>query len=251
MAKRHDIVPGDRVDLQYKNSPEYRALVEEAGKKGNIVVTSPTYRGVPVVFHRDQILRLSFYRDNGKYSMDVKVRGFSMSNEIRLVELECVSDVTKVQRRGYYRLPVVLRTEVRRLPVALPTELHRLPEVLPMLDDVMSYEEAVDALEEYAVDEENSTTRDISISGISVKSKTNFVIGDKLVIKVHLGWPDATEPPIAAVVEVRRVEYDPTGGIYNVGLEFAGAFAKRDVITRYIYEQQQKRIRQEKLIKDE
>jgi c-di-GMP-binding flagellar brake protein YcgR len=251
MARKHDIVPGDRVDLQYRNSPEYRALVEETGRGGAIVVTSPTYKGVPVVFHRDQVLRLSFYRDNGKYSMEVKVRGFRTSGEIRLVALECISDVTKVQRRGYYRLPVVLRTEVRRLPVALPTELHRLPEVLPMLDDVMSYEEAVDALEEYAVDEENSTTRDISISGISVKSKSKFVIGDKMVIKVHLGWPNAKEPPISAVVEVRRVEYDPATGSYNVGLEFAGAFAKRDIITKYIYEQQQKRIKQEKLIKDE
>ncbi|MDR1588979.1 MAG: flagellar brake protein [Oscillospiraceae bacterium] len=251
MAKKYDIMPGDRVDIQFKNSPEYRALVEDARDGGDIVVTSPTYRGAPVVFHKGQLIQLSFYRDNGKYSVDVRVVGFRTSNEVRLMRLQCVSDVTKVQRRGYYRLPVVLRTEVRRLPISLPTELHRLPEVLPLLDDVMSYEEAVDALEEYAVDEENSTTRDISISGISVKSKTQFVVGDKLVIKVHLGWPNAKEPPISAVVEVRRVEYDPATGTYNVGLEFSGAFAKRDLITKYIYEQQQRRIKQEKLIKDE
>jgi hypothetical protein len=192
---------------------------------------------------------MDWYRDNGKYSMTVRVASFDTSNNIKLVDLVSVSEVTKTQRRGYYRLPVVLRTEVRRLPVMLPTELHRLPDVLPMLDDVISYEEAVDALDAHAVETELSTTRDISISGISVKSKTQFDIGDNLVIKVHLGWPNINEPPISAVVEVRRVDYDAAVGMYNLGLEFVGAFAKRDLITKFIYERQQRRIKQDKLIK--
>jgi c-di-GMP-binding flagellar brake protein YcgR len=251
MGQKYDISPGDRVDLHYDDSPEYRSLVEEVSDGGRLVVVSPTYRGVPVIFHIGQKLELSYYRDNGKFSVAVRVDGFYTSNNVRYVVLEGASGVTKVQRRAYYRLPIVLRTEVRRLPVALPTELHRLPDVLPKLDDIVSYEEAVEALDEYTVSAETSTTRDISISGISVKTRTEYCVGDKLVIKVELGWPNVMGQPISAVVEVRRVEYDVSTGMYYTGLEFVGAFAKRDLITKFIYEKQKKRIKQEKLIKDD
>jgi c-di-GMP-binding flagellar brake protein YcgR len=251
ILKKDDIRPGDRVDLLIRAGTEYRTLVEDIDQSGNIVVTVPTYKGTSVVLRKKQALTMSYYRDNGKYSLSARVTGYRSSGDRRLIVLERTSDIVKQQRRGYYRLPVVLRTEVRRLSVALPTELHRLPDTLPMMmDDVMTYEEAVDALDTYTVGEETVTSRDISISGISVKSRTEFSIGDKLVIKVHLDWPNVTEPPISAVVEVRRVEFDDATGMYFVGLEFTGAFAKRDIITKFIYEQQQKRIRQEKLIRD-
>jgi c-di-GMP-binding flagellar brake protein YcgR len=253
MVRKGDIIPGDRIDLSAKPEPgpDYRTIVEDVDAKGNMLVATPTYKGSPVVFRKKQTLTLSYYRDNGKYSLGVKVTGYRTNGDRRMVVLERTSDVVKEQRRGYYRLPVVLRTEVRRLSVSLPTELHRLPDNLPMLDDVMTYEEAVDALDEYTVEEESSATRDISISGISVKTSTEYFVGDKLVIKVHLDWPSMTEPPISAVVEVRRVERDPASGMYYIGLEFSGAFAKRDIITKFIFEQQQKRLRQEKLIKDD
>ncbi|MDR1298926.1 MAG: flagellar brake protein [Oscillospiraceae bacterium] len=250
VLKKDDIRPGDRVDLLIRAGTEYRTLVEDVEQSGSIIVTVPTYRGTSVVLRKKQAMTMNFYRDNGKYSLSVRVTGYRSNGDRRLIVLERTSDIVKQQRRGYYRLPVVLRTEVRRLSVALPTELHRLPDTLPMMDDVMTYDEAVDALDSYTVDEETVTSRDISISGISVKSRTEFSIGDKLVIKVHLDWPHATEPPISAVVEVRRVEHDIATGQYFVGLEFTGAFAKRDIITKFIYEQQQKRIRQDKLIRD-
>jgi c-di-GMP-binding flagellar brake protein YcgR len=251
MAKKYDLSPGDRVDLYEGDGPEYRSLVELVDDSGKIVVVAPTYKGAPVILHVNHILQLSYYRDNGKFNIAVRVAGFRTTDNVRLVELEGVSEVAKMQRRAYYRLPVVLRTEVRRLPVELPTELHRLPDVLPLLDDVISYDEAVEELDEYTVGSELSTTRDISISGLSVKTKTEFLIGDKLVIKVNLGWPSVNGQPISAVVEVRRVEYDASTGMYYTGLEFVGAFAKRDLITKFIYEKQQQRIKQDKLIKDD
>jgi c-di-GMP-binding flagellar brake protein YcgR len=245
-----DIVIGEKADIRYGKSPYYRTVVESVDDDGSLVVELPTYKGTPAPFRVNQELEMMLYRENGKYSVDVRVLRLREIDNIKLVDIEIISEFRKEQRRGYYRLPVVLRAEVSKLPVSLPTELHRLPEAIPQMDDVMTYEEAVDTLDDYTTQREASTTKDISISGLSVRAKSEYQIGESLIVKVHLDSAGKGEQSINAMVQVRRVLYDDVSGTYLLGLEFVGAFAKRDEITRFIFEQQQKRIRQQKLVKD-
>jgi c-di-GMP-binding flagellar brake protein YcgR len=225
--------------------------VEEITADGHFIVLVPAHKGVPIVLRDGQELAMCVYRDNGRFAMDVRVVSFRKSENVQLVELEPLSALRREQRREFYRLPVSLRAEALTLPVSVYTEMRSLPETLPQLDKVISYEDAVKALEKVGVAEDSVSARDISISGLSIRTKNAHELGDQMVVKVHLGWPTEKTPPISAVVEVRRVEYDSVSGTYAIGVEFVGAFAKRDLITKYIFEQQKRRIKQQKLVEDD
>ncbi|MDR3278762.1 MAG: flagellar brake protein [Oscillospiraceae bacterium] len=249
-----DIVVGDKADLYFeniKNSPYYKTQVQEITEDGHFAVFVPAHKGVPIVLRDGQELAMCVYRDNGRFTVDVRVARFLRSEKIQLVELEPRSALKKEQRREYYRLPVSLRAEALSLPISVYTEVRSLPETLPKLSRAISYEDAVKALEKVGVAEDGVSARDISISGLSIRTKTAHELGDQMVVKVHLGWPNEKSPPISAVVEVRRVEYDSANGVFAIGVEFVGAFAMRDLITKYIFEQQKRRIKQQKLVEDD
>jgi c-di-GMP-binding flagellar brake protein YcgR len=205
---------------------------------------------MPAALRTRQELFAYFYRDNGKFTMDARVVGFHTRENLRLVELESLSDLKKEQRREFYRLPVSLSAEALSLPISIHAETRALPHTLPQLNSAISYEDAVEQLTKVGTPEEGVVAKDISSSGLSLRTKSSHEMGDRMVVKVSLGWPSEKSPPISAVVEVRRVEFDSSTGVYALGVEFIGAFAKRDLITKYIFEQQKKRIKLQKLVEE-
>ncbi|MDR2421705.1 MAG: flagellar brake protein [Oscillospiraceae bacterium] len=240
------LLVGDKVDVHFENSPFYRTYVEDSEEDGAVLrVSAPMEKERIVPIPTDQQVNLYFYRENGKFSILARVIEFRKYQSGTSVMLEVLSEPRKEQRREFYRLPVTLNAEARYLPDEL---VRAMPNALSRLYDVGDYDDAVLALFAAAQYEPNVSVRDISISGLSVRGQRRYKPGDLLAMKVYLRWPRGTNMPLLAAAEVRRVQLHTETRRYFAGLEFFGAFSQRDLITKYIYEQQRLRIQQKRLV---
>ncbi|MDR1064945.1 MAG: flagellar brake protein [Oscillospiraceae bacterium] len=240
------LLVGDKVDIHFDNSPYYRTYIEDVEEDGAILrVSAPMEKERVVPIPANQELTLYFYRENGKFSIQARVMEFRKYSTGTSVMLEVMTESRKDQRREFYRLPSMLTVEARYLPDEL---IRAMPNALAMLYDVGNYDDAVLALFAAAQYEPNVTARDLSISGLSVRSSKRYKQGDRLALKIYLRWPHGTNVPLLAAAEVKRVQLHSETRKYFVGLEFLGAFSQRELITKYIYEQQRLRIQKQRLI---
>ncbi|MDR0446858.1 MAG: flagellar brake protein [Oscillospiraceae bacterium] len=237
---------GDKVDIIFGKSPDYRTYIEDMEEDGALLrVSAPMEKERIVPIPSQQEVMLYFFRENGKFCITTRVREFRRYATGTSVMLEVLSEPRKEQRREFYRLAVSLTVEARYLPDDM---LRSMPDALTRLYDVSAYDKAVLEMFSAAQYEQPSTTRDISISGLSLRTTRKYMPGDRVALKVYLRWPHGTNMPLIAIAEVRRVQLHTETRKYFVGLEFFGAFSQRDLITKYIYEQQRRRIQQKRLV---
>jgi c-di-GMP-binding flagellar brake protein YcgR len=245
MAKSALLI-GDKVDIHFENSPFYRTYVEDVESDGAILrVSAPMEKERIVPIPSSQEVTLYFYRENGKFNITTRVKEFRKYQSGVSVMLEVLSEPRKEQQREFYRLPVMLTAEARYLPDEL---MRSMPNALAKLYDINDYDDAVLAMFSASQYEPNVSVRDISISGLSIRCSRRYKPGDHVAVKIYLRWPRGTNMPLLAVTEVRRVQFHADTKKYFVGLEFFGAFSQRELITKYIYEQQRLRIQQKRLV---
>ena len=220
---------GDKVDLRVREEDFCAVTVSDITRGGVILVSEPSLRGMVYPLHTGDEVSLYFYRESGRFAFDVKVCGYTTSNDVRFVELEQLTEPRKEQRREFYRLPAYLKT--------LVCQYTDSPDLLSGKKD------------EGGDTEEIAYTNDISIAGISLRTKQMYTIGETLELRIHLGWPNDKAPPLVVLAEVRRVIrlQDRVG--YQVGFRFIDlSRVAHDSITKFVIHQQQKRIRQRKLV---
>ncbi len=92
-----------------------KTKLQEVLGGGRFTVFHPTIKSVPLPLSKDDTTKICFYRPNGVYSFQAKVTDWYIKEQIKLCELEALSEVTKNQRRKSYRLPIVLSVVLRRL----------------------------------------------------------------------------------------------------------------------------------------
>lgn len=86
-----------------------RTKLQEIISDWEFVVMQPTLKGAPIRAE-DRNVAFTFYRQNGCFSFNAKMSAPFRKGEIVLCQVERISDVTRVQRRQYYRLPIMLDT---------------------------------------------------------------------------------------------------------------------------------------------
>lgn len=219
---------GDRVDLYLGEGPVYRSKVEDITNSGDFLVSIPTYKGEPIEVHKGQKFQIYFYRTNGRYRVDVRMAGYRREGSLQLLELEKMSEPQKQQRRESFRLPIDLKVTVTLLE-----------------NDSISE----DILSEMNFTEEISSLN-ISATGIAIKTKREYSIGDKVFLQIHLKWPNVNSKPLEIMGEVKQVElFEYTGKEYIVGISFL--YVSNDIynfISKFIMVQEQKRLRQKRLV---
>ena len=222
------IVVGDKVDLKVTEIDFCPVTVGDISRSGLMYLSEPSIRGVPYPLHAGEEYSLFFYRENNRYAVQVRVIGYNEINGLRQVKLEQISSPRKEQRREFYRLPTYLKTLVCQYS-----------ENAYYAADMRNGDN----------DEEVAFTNDISIAGISLRARQKYSVGERLQLKIYLGWPNDKAPPIIVIAEVRRVIKLQERGEYQVGFRFIELTnAANDSITKFVIFQQQKRIRQRKLV---
>lgn len=216
---------GEKVDLYLGQGPTYRTQLEDIDEAGLLLVSQPLYRGIPIVLRMNQEIELYYFRPNGRFGVDVVVDHIVTGDQVRLIALRRISEPHKQQRRESFRLMVALDAVLRPVSAGV-FPLRRTPE-----DDLV---------------ERRVTTENVSETGVSIRSvKIAYDVGEKLLIKLYLPWPDEDADPLELRCEVRRCELaDPVLLSYSVGLMFMDCSEEtRQLIARYVLVKQQEQLR--------
>ncbi len=92
-----------------------KTKLQEIFANGRFSVFHPTIKNVPLTLNKDDTVKLCFYRPNGVFSFRARIVDWYIKGQIKLCELEALSEVEKYQRRKSYRLPIVLSVTLKRL----------------------------------------------------------------------------------------------------------------------------------------
>lgn len=222
----------DKVDLFLRRGPYYPTVINDITKDGLLFVSVPIYRGISIVLHMDQELQLFFYRDSGRYAVDVKVIGFELSGEIKLIKLLPLSLPVKQQRRESFRLKARLRAIIR-------------PQLLGAFPFNPSFED--DEEMDYVF------TSDISSTGIAFRTTVKYSVGEKFFLKLFLEWPEPDAEPIDISCVIKQVGIvDVVTGEYQIGAMFADISEETmNYITRFVLAEESRRIVKQRLIEED
>ncbi len=84
-----------------------RTKLQEVISDTEFLVMQPTIKGVPVRSEEEEVT-FTFYRPTGCFSFRAKMSESFRKEDLVLCRVERISDIERIQRRQYYRLPVVL-----------------------------------------------------------------------------------------------------------------------------------------------
>jgi len=84
-----------------------RTKLQEMISDSEFVVLQPTLKGVPVRAEDGEVT-CTFYRPTGCFSFSAHMFEPFRKGELSLCRIERISEIKRLQRRQYYRLPIVL-----------------------------------------------------------------------------------------------------------------------------------------------
>ncbi|NLO47740.1 MAG: flagellar brake protein [Clostridiales bacterium] len=230
-VKKQLIKIGDRVDLYLGTGPVYRTMLEDITNNKNLLVSVPIYKGMPVSFAKNQELQMYFYRTNGRYRANVKMVGYQHHDQLTFLELQVLSEPQKQQRRDSFRINEELKV------------------VMSYIDNDLVF----DRLNSSEDDREVAYSINISVTGIAVKTKKAYSVGDKVFMRIYLMWPDAEAEPLEIIGEIRQVDMiNPLQKVYNIGIMFL--YTSKEVsgnLSKYVMAREQKRLKQKRLVEDD
>ena len=221
---------GEKVDLVGHKNRLYRTKVEDIIENGLFLVGIPRFGGVPMPLHSGEDVYMVFYRETGRYITQMNTVGFEKREEIRYAWLFQKSEPYKDQRREAFRVPVSLDVQVCEYNEDAESRI-------PLFGDI----EVADLIEE-------TSSRDLSVTGIAILSKKDYEPGDRKLLRVFLDGQDGARTPfLTCATVVRSVPYLESGK-FQIGMNFFGHTKKmNESITKYVLEEQRKQLRQRRL----
>lgn len=228
------ILVGDKIELVIEKGRPYKTMIEDMTGNGLYLVGIPSYGGVPMLLHAGDSVLMAFFRESGRYVTRMKVAGLEKRGEIRYAWLTQESKPRHLQRRDAYRLP-------ENLKVIICEYTEKMEEKLPILQSVSG----TDVLE-------TVSSRDISVSGISLVVKREYKIGEKSLLKLYFrGQQDGSQLFIVCA-EVVRLIPEHKKGLYCVGMRFFGQTGNmNENLARYVLNRQQIQIKKRKLMESD
>lgn len=184
--------------------------IENVEQDGKFIVAAPFYKGqLYPLLAKEQVELLAIVEGIGIVSCDVIVDKRLKKDDIVLLQLERISDITKTQRRRHYRLPTLLETEI-------------LVEDRPDLRNV------------------HAVSKDISAGGIRCITPERFFKEEAVHLKVKL---DGELLDInSSVLDSHKVTSEGTR--FETRFEFKEIEQKQErIIVAFIFDQQRKRRR--------
>ena len=219
---------GEKIAISLDGEVLYPTLLEDMTEEGQLVISVPLYRGIPIIMKVEQHVQFYFFRENGRLCVDVQVEEIIMRGPLRLITLLPLSEPHRQQRRNSFRLRIGLSALIRPFSGnTFPADPFLLEENLTPWEEVL--------------------TNNLSETGVSVNSIISHKTGDCLHLKITLDHaPDHMEQLelLGVVRQVQVLEY--LGTQYRLGVEFLPYSDKlRRLIAKFVLKKQQQVIRTE------
>ena len=219
---------GERIGISLDGELLHPTLLEDIREDNRLVISVPLYRGLPIIMKVEQQVQFFFFRENGRFCIDVQVEEITMHGPVRLIVLIPLSEPLKQQRRNAFRLRICLSGLIRPL-----NGNNFLLNPFFEEEDLSPWEEVF--------------TNNLSECGISLNSIVHHKNGDCLHIKLTLDHtPDHSEQ-IDLLGIIRRVQViKHLGTQYRLGVEFLPYSENmRLIIVKFMLKKQQQIIRTE------
>jgi c-di-GMP-binding flagellar brake protein YcgR len=205
--------PGVKVEIKEYGTGDndsycYTSQIEEVLKKDVLVLGTPIVGGQIVPLRINRIYILYIYSSNGIYSCKVRPVRHYKKGLIELVQVEIISDLAKIQRREFFRHECVQPFKFR--------------------------------INENWFD---GVIKDISGGGIRFISNDELEVKDHIYCRIPIENDSIEIEGIILFKEKANVELYK----YQYRVKFINIVkTDQDKIVQYIFEQQRKRVRQEK-----
>jgi c-di-GMP-binding flagellar brake protein YcgR len=226
---------GERLDVRVENGRVYRSRLDDA-HSWYLILDPPFYKGIPVIFHQNQQVTLSFYRESGRFSVDALMRRFRQTGNLRQLVFEPYGEPRRDPLRSTYRVPTDINALIRQDQGAAFTPI---PAAAPPWEEI----EPEDG-------DERTTLMDVSEGGLSFRTFSRWSMGDKLFVRAYFEFPEPGSPPVDFHAEVRRVQMlDAERELFQVGARYVEIEEEiRRYVSRYVFIRQQKRLKQQRLV---
>ncbi|HHV98985.1 MAG TPA: hypothetical protein GXX36_05735 [Clostridiaceae bacterium] len=226
-----DLVIGIKFEIEIYNRdgekaiPPFSSKLETILDENNIVVNAPIFKGEIFPVHIGWRANVYFTHKKSLYFFPAKITGRSKKDEMPLMNLEITDNITRIQRRHFFRLNL-------SLPVS-----YREYNPLSKEDD--------DKEKEF----KESTTIDVSGGGISFI--TDELLEFDMDVEGKLMLPNNKE--IAFIGKIVRSEnlYEVNPDKYKTALKFSTIENKnKEILIQYLHKEQIKLIRKGLLTND-
>ncbi|MBE5873900.1 MAG: flagellar brake protein [Lachnospiraceae bacterium] len=233
---------GNRIDLQsldrWKGSEEvtpkvYQSRVIDILTEDTLEIEMPLEQSKLVLLPIDSEYEMIFYGESGLYQCYARITDRYKSNNVYMLVMELISDLSKYQRREYYRFSCAIEMQVRALteeemrPIE-NNEPYRIQLGLTMQEGVIV---------------------DISGGGIRFMSKERFEAGSLIYCSYPLQIGDTRKQfeVLGKILSVKNPENKP--GYLEYRMEyFRLNVNSREEIIRYIFEEERKSRKKERLL---
>lgn len=235
------VMPGDRVELMgikgRKNAEEteqsekvYRSQVNDILSEESLEITMPIDKGKLQLLPVDGEYKLNIFTNSGIFRCTVRVAERYKSENIYLLALDMISNLSRHQRREYYRYECALELGVRALEP---------PEVEAAEKRDYSFQEELPFKKGIIVD----------ISGGGMRFVTSMVFEEGVVLYLRFTLQQESESRTYQVtgrlLTTKKMENRP--GLFENRVQFLNMDPKdREEVIKFIFEQERKQRKREK-----
>jgi len=234
------IVVGDKVDIVVQMGLVYRAMIEDRLENGPFLIAVPSRKGVPMTVYQNDDIYLVFYRETGRYIAQMKVMALEKRGGMRYMWVLQKSKAQKNQRRDAFRLAVSFNVQIYNYMEDMERGLAVYPEG----------EGSILALE-------TVNSRDISVTGIALLTKNEYVLEDRYILEMHMEAANPVvrarevieaTPPLQLTATVKRCIPWRTSKLFNTGMHFIGmTHEMSEGLAKYVLTEQQRQIKKRRL----
>lgn len=200
----------------------YKADIQDV-KRDYIMISMPVSDNKYFLMHRGSVIEFFVTGDKDIDKFKSEVLGKKVENNIQLAILSTPIFIEKIQRREYFRLPVVLDAKLYMLPKDT------------------AYKSISEVPEGYFKKMKEAIIIDISGGGLRAALKEQVIKGHYAIVTVNI--PEE----LTVLCKIVWVEKDTKNRNYKVALSFEGINERdRDRVIRFIFEKMRN---QSKLLK--
>lgn len=238
------VKPGDRVEMNLKvkegeKSKFYITTVYDVLSDNIIQIQMPIQNRKIILLPEDSVYHLYFSTKEGMLGCEAKVTERYKSDNIYLAEMELTSALRKNQRREYYRLDCAIKMQCRILKEAVKEEdLREMLQEVKYVNQELSMEPGVIV--------------DISGGGIRFIGPKAYEPQSILTVSFYLDVEGEVKNFSVAGKVLRSMPFQKLKGKFENRLEFTEiSDLEREDIVKYIFQEERRRRRKEKVGLDE
>jgi len=243
-VKNSPIKIGDKIELVHEASALNRALSEnkytsqvlEFDGIRTLKVSMPIFEGKIIPLEVGDDYHMVFFSGTGLYQCSGRVRKRYVEKMIHVMDIVLLTSVKKYQRRQFYRLDCTIPIKFR---VLTEEELNRDENSDENNAEVESKQEVVKWLD--------AIMTDLSGGGMRFRYKGENVEENEVVeIRLFLDLPTGREPVVFRMRIIEASNYQGSVMTHEIRGEYENVDEKdRDLVIKYIFQEQRRRIRKE------